>query len=223
VRILVADDLGDTREMMRLLLERRGHEVIEAANGQEAVERARRERPDFVLMDLDMPVMDGFHATRCLRIADETAQIPIVALSAHTANDHWRARASNAVLTSTMQSRSTSTISTPSCGCPKLPGRTRELAVPHISEARRRSSVGAASLLERFSNRARRDCLRSSLAARARRHLCVPQHLWRERCATHRDHFHLDRGGWRVCRRAMQSRRGATRRCWRVWTGTVVR
>jgi CheY-like chemotaxis protein len=93
VRILVADDFVDTREVMRLLLELRGHEVIEAANGQEAVERAVEHRPDFVLMDLDMPVMDGFHATRCLRNAGETAEIPIVALSAHSADDVWRAKA----------------------------------------------------------------------------------------------------------------------------------
>ena len=93
MRILVADDLGDTREVMRLLLEQRGHEVIEAANGREAVERAVQERPDFVLMDLNMPVMDGFHATRCLRNAGETAQIPIVALSAHAGDDQWRAKA----------------------------------------------------------------------------------------------------------------------------------
>jgi CheY-like chemotaxis protein len=93
VRILVADDLGDTREVMRLLLEQRGHEVIEASNGREAVERALQERPDFVLMDLNMPVMDGLHATRCLRNAGETAQIPIVALSAHAGDEQWRARA----------------------------------------------------------------------------------------------------------------------------------
>jgi CheY-like chemotaxis protein len=78
---------------MRLLLELRGHEVIEAANGQEAVERAVQERPDFVLMDLNMPIMDGFHATRRLREADQTARIPIVALSAHTGDEHWRAKA----------------------------------------------------------------------------------------------------------------------------------
>ena len=93
MRILVADDLGDTREVMRLLLELRGHEVIEASNGEEAVERAVQERPDFVLMDLNMPILDGFHATRRLREAHQTAQIPIVALSAHTADKHWRARA----------------------------------------------------------------------------------------------------------------------------------
>jgi CheY-like chemotaxis protein len=78
---------------MRLLLEMRGHEVIEAANGREAVERAVQERPDFVLMDLNMPIMDGFAATRCLREVDETAQIPIVALTAHLADEQWRARA----------------------------------------------------------------------------------------------------------------------------------
>jgi len=92
VRILVADDLGDTREVMRLLLELRGHEVIEAANGEEAVERAVHERPDFVLMDLNMPIMDGFHATRRLREAQQTAEIPIVALSA-AADERWRSKA----------------------------------------------------------------------------------------------------------------------------------
>ena len=93
MRILVADDLGDTREVMRLLLEMRGHEVIEAANGREAVERAVEERPDFVLMDINMPVMNGFDATRRLREADLTAQIPIVALSANIPDDEWRAKA----------------------------------------------------------------------------------------------------------------------------------
>ena len=93
MRILVADDLGDTREVMRLLLELRGHEVIEAANGEEAVERAVQERPDFVLMDLNMPILDGFHATRRLREAQQTAEIPIVALSAHAADKRWRAKA----------------------------------------------------------------------------------------------------------------------------------
>jgi two-component system cell cycle response regulator DivK len=93
VRILVADDLGDTREVMRLLLELRGHEVIEAANGEEAVERAVQERPDFVLMDLNMPIMDGFHATRRLREAQQTAEIPIVALSAHAGDAGLRAKA----------------------------------------------------------------------------------------------------------------------------------
>jgi two-component system, cell cycle response regulator DivK len=93
VRILVADDFDDTREVMRLLLEQRGHEVIEAGNGREAVQRALAEKPDFVLMDLNMPVMDGFDAVRCIRQDDETACIPIVALSAHTPDKHWRARA----------------------------------------------------------------------------------------------------------------------------------
>jgi CheY-like chemotaxis protein len=78
---------------MRLLLELRGHEVIEAENGRQAVDRAMEEKPDFVLMDLNMPIMDGFDATRRLREADQTAEIPIVALSAYTPDEHWRAKA----------------------------------------------------------------------------------------------------------------------------------
>lgn len=91
--ILVAEDFDDTRLMMKLLLEMRGHRVVEAANGQEAVEIATRERPDLILMDLNMPVLDGIAATRLLRDRPETAGVPIVAVTAHCGDPEWRDRA----------------------------------------------------------------------------------------------------------------------------------
>lgn len=91
--ILVADDFEDTRQVMKLLLEMRGHTVVEAANGQEALNRGIRKRPDLILMDLNMPVLDGFAATTCLREHPATAGIPIVALTAHTGDSAWRDRA----------------------------------------------------------------------------------------------------------------------------------
>lgn len=91
--VLVADDFEDTRHVMKLLLEMRGHAVVEAADGQQAVDHAMSRRPDLILMDLSMPVMDGFDATRRLRKQPETARIPIVALTAHAGDTAWRDRA----------------------------------------------------------------------------------------------------------------------------------
>jgi two-component system, cell cycle response regulator DivK len=91
--ILVADDFEETRSVMRLLLEMKGHAVVEAADGREAVEGAISHDPDLILMDLSMPVMDGFDATRCLRKQAATARTPIVALTAHSDHGAWRAKA----------------------------------------------------------------------------------------------------------------------------------
>jgi len=91
--ILIAEDFDDTRHMMKLLLEMRGHRVVEAANGQEAVEIAMRERPDLILMDLNMPVLDGITATQLLRERPETADVPVVAVTAHCGDPVWRDRA----------------------------------------------------------------------------------------------------------------------------------
>jgi two-component system, cell cycle response regulator DivK len=81
--ILVVDDYEDTRDVLKLLLERHGHSVALAANGREAVEAARRHAPHAVLMDLNMPVMDGLEATRLLRSSPQTAALPVLALTAH--------------------------------------------------------------------------------------------------------------------------------------------
>lgn len=92
MRILIAEDIEDTRYLMKVLLQRRGHTVLEAENGEQAVERALTENPDLILMDLSMPVMDGLTATRCIR-RNETGRTPIVALSAHLTDPAWRERA----------------------------------------------------------------------------------------------------------------------------------
>ena len=91
--ILVAEDIADSRDTMRLLLELKGHVVVEAANGEEAVQQARLTRPELILMDLGMPVMDGLTAARALREEEDTASIPIVAVSAFLSDAEWRERA----------------------------------------------------------------------------------------------------------------------------------
>lgn len=80
--MLLAEDHFDSRDAMRALLEAHGYQVIEAANGREAVERAQQHRPDVILMDIMMPEMDGFEATRLLRRDDATRLVPIIAVTA---------------------------------------------------------------------------------------------------------------------------------------------
>jgi CheY-like chemotaxis protein len=82
-KILLVEDVEDNRELARLLLETAGHEVIEAHNGLEALELATTSAPDLVLMDLSLPELDGWEATRRLRADPATASLPIVALTAH--------------------------------------------------------------------------------------------------------------------------------------------
>ena len=81
--IMVVDDNEDLREMLRFMVERLGYQVVEAENGREAVELARRRCPSLILMDLCMPVMDGFAATRLLREIEEMFHVPIIAISAN--------------------------------------------------------------------------------------------------------------------------------------------
>ena len=84
---MVVEDFEDNRFMMRRLLEMSGYQVLEAVNGEEAVEIAKREHPSLILMDLRLPLLDGLAATR--RIRQETAlqNVPIVAVSAHDTAD----------------------------------------------------------------------------------------------------------------------------------------
>ena len=82
-RVLLVDDYPDAREMYSEYLEYSGYEVIEAANGMEALQRAVDDRPDIILMDLSLPVMDGWEATRRLKADERTASIPVVALTGH--------------------------------------------------------------------------------------------------------------------------------------------
>jgi len=81
-KILVVEDVDFNRDLLVQLLED-DYEVIEAVNGQEGVEFAGRERPDLILMDLSLPVMDGWEATRQLKANDNLRSIPVIALTAH--------------------------------------------------------------------------------------------------------------------------------------------
>ncbi len=82
-KILVVDDDEMNRDMLSRRLLRKGYEVVLAVNGAEAIERAAVERPELILMDLSMPVLDGYEATRRLKSATGTSGIPIIGLSAH--------------------------------------------------------------------------------------------------------------------------------------------
>jgi CheY-like chemotaxis protein len=82
-RVLLVDDYPDAREMYSEYLRFSGFDVIEAANGMEALQRAADESPDIILMDLSLPVMDGWEATRRLKADERTASIPVVALTGH--------------------------------------------------------------------------------------------------------------------------------------------
>src|SRR5581483_7200015 len=82
-RILIVEDNEDSRDALSRRLQRRGFDVILAANGREGIGQVRAEKPDLVLMDLNMPEMDGWEATRHLRAAEETRLVPVIALTAH--------------------------------------------------------------------------------------------------------------------------------------------
>ena len=81
--ILVVDDYDEFRQLLRIRLEERGYLVLEAADGQEAVEVAERELPDLILMDFNLPILDGFIATQYIRQLDTLRNVPIVGVTAH--------------------------------------------------------------------------------------------------------------------------------------------
>ena len=91
--VLVVDDFEDTRAVMRRMLELSGCRVIEAADGEQAIELARAETPDLILMDLNMPVLDGFNATLRIREYEPTRDTPVVAVTAYDTSE-FRAAAS---------------------------------------------------------------------------------------------------------------------------------
>jgi two-component system, cell cycle response regulator DivK len=80
---LIVEDNELNRDMLTRRLERRGYEMLSAANGEEGVDVARRALPNLILMDMSLPVVDGWEATKRLKSAPETAAIPILALTAH--------------------------------------------------------------------------------------------------------------------------------------------
>jgi len=81
--LLLVEDNDLNRDMLSRRLEKMSYDVLLAVNGQEGVEMARTHAPDLVLMDINMPVMDGWEAVRLLKDAPETCTIPVIALTAH--------------------------------------------------------------------------------------------------------------------------------------------
>ena len=82
-RILVVEDNEDNRDSLSRRLERRGFEVLLATDGRRGVEMAAAEKPDLILMDMNMPEMDGWEATRKIKSTPDAADVPVIALTAH--------------------------------------------------------------------------------------------------------------------------------------------
>lgn len=82
-KILLVEDNELNRDMLSRRLARKGHEVSIAVDGREGVAKARDERPEIILMDISLPELDGWEATRLLRADAATASIPVIALTAH--------------------------------------------------------------------------------------------------------------------------------------------
>jgi two-component system cell cycle response regulator DivK len=88
--VLVVDDFEDNRAMYAVYLSYCGYDVVEAGDGEEAVEIARRRLPDAIVMDLSLPIMDGWEAIRRLKAEERTRHIPIIALTGHALAGHSR-------------------------------------------------------------------------------------------------------------------------------------
>jgi CheY-like chemotaxis protein len=83
MKILIAEDNAVNRELLRELLELRGHEILEATNGEEALAVLDRDRPDLVVLDLGMPVLDGFGAIQKIRANPALRELPVLAATAY--------------------------------------------------------------------------------------------------------------------------------------------
>jgi len=92
-KILLVEDNEMNRDMLSRRLERRGHQVVVALDGQQGIDAAQADRPDLILMDMSLPVVDGWEATRQLKADMARKEIPIIALTAHAmSSDEQRAR-----------------------------------------------------------------------------------------------------------------------------------
>lgn len=80
--ILIIDDDADIRQLVAIHLEGEGHSVRHAENGKDGIEEAGKAHPDLIILDINMPVMDGTQVMKALRAADTTANVPVIALSA---------------------------------------------------------------------------------------------------------------------------------------------
>ena len=93
-RILVIEDTEDNRQIVRDLLESAGYELIEALDGLEGVAAAEREHPDLILMDIQLPGIDGYEATRRIRAIPALATVPIIAVTSYAlSGDEAKTRA----------------------------------------------------------------------------------------------------------------------------------
>ena len=91
-KILLVEDNEMNRDMLSRRLARKGHEVVVGEDGQKGLDMATSEAPDIILMDMSLPVIDGWEATRRIKAAPETAGIPVIALTAHAmASDRQKA------------------------------------------------------------------------------------------------------------------------------------
>jgi len=91
--VLLVEDNEDNRTVYRTILEHFGYEVIEARNGEDGIRMAREDHPDLILMDISIPLIDGWEATKILKGDAATANIPIIALTAHAlATDRAKAQ-----------------------------------------------------------------------------------------------------------------------------------
>ena len=81
--VLIVEDFDDVRSMVKMFLERNGYCVVEAKNGYEAIKVAEQEEPNVILMDLQMPDLDGFSAARHIRSKSKSSNVPIVFTTAH--------------------------------------------------------------------------------------------------------------------------------------------
>lgn len=82
-RVLVIEDNETNLYLMRYILEKSGHQIIEARDGQTGIELAKREKPDLILMDIQLPVMDGYEATKKIRASAEGKDVPIIAITSY--------------------------------------------------------------------------------------------------------------------------------------------
>jgi two-component system cell cycle response regulator DivK len=93
-RILVVEDQEDNRQILRDLLGNAGYEPTEAENGEEAIAAVAKRRPDLILMDIQLPVMDGYEATRRIRTNPDLKSVPIIAVTSYAlTGDEDKARA----------------------------------------------------------------------------------------------------------------------------------
>jgi two-component system cell cycle response regulator DivK len=92
-RILVVEDQEDNRQILRDLLSSADYEMDEAENGQEALDAVARQRPDLILMDIQLPIMDGYEATRRIKANPDTKSIPIIVVTSYAlSGDEGKAR-----------------------------------------------------------------------------------------------------------------------------------